>query len=256
MDLFVSRKQDVLEEIRAPELEPGLKGTCRVSEEEESTDFKLAILASLHPNCDKETLLEALLWSDGLVQQASDSLKQKYTPSSRKIPATFSIGRQSSLSSYAVAPTENDKPVKKSLTKKGRIVHLYRSEDIEAYAPCSIIHDFLPQEQANSLLQELLEETATYPRTTFQLFNKVVANKHTFCIYVDSWDEVKRQKNEYVYDGKKAEVCLVIPSHAACPMFQKCTQIYLDSCVLVTHYRTSAAVSPKCAKPPPKSKRL
>ncbi|KAF2195167.1 hypothetical protein K469DRAFT_698727 [Zopfia rhizophila CBS 207.26] len=204
MDAYVSRKRRRIsgpEKVRTPEPEPDIQGANK-DVEEESTDFKLAVLASLHPNHNEETLLEALLISDGSVEMASDALKYDSTISPRKKQV---IGYQSSLSSYRIGPAENGGPAKKTLTKKGKTVHLYTPEDIEAHTPCSMIHNFLPPEEADVLLQELLDESPTYQRGTFKLFDKVVTSKSTFCFYVDSWDEAERQKTEYIYDGKKVD---------------------------------------------------
>lgn len=173
-------------------------------EEEECTDFKLALLVSLHPTLDEATLLEALLASDGSVEQASEWLTEKKPIPLRKRPAA-SIGYQSSLMSYRLT-TQRVGPANKSLVKKGATLHLYSPEDIEAHTPCSIIHNFLPSKQAEALLLQLLEETPTYQKLEFKLFDRVVCSPHTFCFYVNSLAEVEEQKTNYIYDGRKIEV--------------------------------------------------
>jgi hypothetical protein len=176
-------------------------------DEEESTDFKLALLASLHSTLDESTLLEALLASEGSVEQASEWLTQSNTTSPKKRPAKSSVGLQSSLSAYRISPREGGS-AKKQLVKKGQTLHLYSSEDIEAHTPCSIIHNFLPPKQADALLLQLLDEAHTYQSLEFKLFDKVVWSPHTFCFYVNSIAEAEEQKTEYIYDGRKVEVSL------------------------------------------------
>jgi hypothetical protein len=177
------------------------------AEEEESTDFKLALLASLHTDLSGEVLLEALLASDGSVEQASEALTQGCSKSPKKRPATSAIGYQSSLSSYRVGVSQNGGLSKRPLTRKGKTLYLYMPEDIEAHTPCSIIHNFLPIQQADALLLALLAETPTYSKLDFQLFERTVKSPHTFCFYVNSWDEAEEQKTQYIYDGRQVDVC-------------------------------------------------
>jgi hypothetical protein len=210
MDAFVSRKRRRVEE-------PSKLATQTLSlpedvpiQEEESTDFKLALLASLHSTLDETTLLEALLASEGSVERASEWLSQRNTIPPRKRSA---VGFQSSLSAYRISPAECG-PAKKQLVKKGQTLHLYSPADIEAHTPCSIIHNFLPAKQADALLLQLLDEAPTYQSLEFKLFDKVVWSPHTFCFYVNSLAEAEEQKTEYIYDGRKVEVSL--DSSSAC----------------------------------------
>ncbi|KAF7578695.1 hypothetical protein A1F97_11046 [Pyrenophora tritici-repentis] len=209
MDAFVSRKRKRIE----PEPEPKpATGATRILEhepgtqhEEEPTEFKLALLASLHPNLDEATLLETLLAADGSVEQASDYLNQPRTTSPRKRSTPATVGYQSSLSSYRITPLDGNPAKKSSAVKKGRTLSLYSPEDIEAHTPCSIIHNFLPPKQADALLSQLLEETPTYKTLEFKLFDRVVVTRSTFAFYVNSLEEAEEQKTEYVYDGRKIE---------------------------------------------------
>ena len=91
----------------------------------ESTDFKLAILASLHADKSQDVLLDYLLAYNGSVDDASNALS---TPTKEDTPRKRSaVGYQSSLSSYATKnPIVNEQSAtSKLLTKKGRTLHLY-----------------------------------------------------------------------------------------------------------------------------------
>ncbi|KAF1963234.1 hypothetical protein CC80DRAFT_530144 [Byssothecium circinans] len=192
MDAFVSRKRRRVEPAKVTHQEDA----------EESTDFKLAVLASLHPSIDESTILEALLASDGIVKQASDVLapctSQPSTP--RKRP----VGYQSSLSAFGVTPIRTAL-AKKPLVQKGKTLHLYCPEDVEKFTPCSLLLNFLPTDQADALLLELLGEAPSYSSLEFKLFDKVVKSPHSFGFYVNSLADVQRQKTEYIYDGRKVE---------------------------------------------------
>lgn len=52
----------------------------------------------------------------------------------------------------------------------------------------------------------MLEETPTYGRETFKLFDRVVESPHSICFYVDSWEEAGRYKNDYIYNGSRITV--------------------------------------------------
>lgn len=239
MDAFVSRKRKRTEAPRPLEPSPIVQRNPTSEQEEESTDFKLALLASLHANADETTLLEALLASDGSVERASTCLAESTLASPRKRSANAAVGYQSSLSLYRLN-SDSGGSTKKPLVKKGKTLYLFSPEDIEQHTPCSIIHNFLPPQQANALLQQLLDETPTYQALEFKLFDRVVTSPHTFCFYVNSLAEAEEQKTEYVYDGRKIEV----------------GQADLSATITrLTLHRTSAKASPKCSKPYPKSKK-
>jgi hypothetical protein len=203
MDAFVSRKRKWVGQPHKSGSDTSVRPL--ESAEEESTDFKLALLASLHPKLNQGTLLEALLAADGSVEQASECLSQPLVATPRKRPAPSTVGYQSSLSSYCIAPTSGAL-TKKPLVKKGKTLFLYNPKDIEAHTPCSIIHNFLPVKQADALLSQLLEDASTYERFEFKLFDRVVLSPHTYSFYVNSLEEAERQKTEYIYNGGQIEV--------------------------------------------------
>ncbi|KAF6227710.1 hypothetical protein HO173_012040 [Letharia columbiana] len=209
MEAFISRKRPKtspntsgIQENPSPQSKP------LPNEDEGSTDLKLATLSSLFPTVDQATLLDLLVSADGSVEAVFDSLSGKpEVGSPRKRPAA-SVGYQTSLSAFRrVGNAEPGSPAAKRrvLTKKGQTLHLYTPEDIAAHTPCSIIHNFLPAQEADNLLRELLEEAPTFERQTFKLFDNVVQSPHSACFYVDSLEERERQKTEYLYNGSYLE---------------------------------------------------
>jgi len=177
---------------------------------DEPTDVKLAMLSSLHPGVDQETLLDLLLAHDGSVQATSQALRESWR--SVKKAGSGSVVAQTSLRSFAIDAacpgTLGEGPSKKArlLSKKGTTLHLYDPKDISEYTPCTIIHNFLPQDEANHLLVELLEESKTFEKITFKLFDNVVSSPHTSSFYVRSYDELNQQMHEYVYNGARLTV--------------------------------------------------
>ena len=171
-------------------------------EEEESTDLKLATLASLYPGHSHEALLEALIAANGSINAVCQALRPSAKELLHKRPSV--IGIQTSLASFRATPDSEEGAMQKKpkiLTKKGQTLHLYSAEDIAEHTPCSIVHNFLPPEEADELLKELLLEATTFERQIFKLFDNVVQSPHSACFYVDSLEEQKRQKTEYLYNG-------------------------------------------------------
>lgn len=201
MDAFVTRKKR--------KSSPGVHSSGNNDNDdaqEESTDVKLAILSSLHPSIDQETLLDILLAHDGNVETTSQILKARLP---RKSGTGNTVAAQSSLRSFTVntassIPLPPKRP--KLLSKKGQTLHLYDPVDISEHTPCTIIHNFLPPEEADSLLRELLEESKSFEKITFKLFDNVVSSPHTSGFYVGSHKELQEQKYEYVYNGSRMTV--------------------------------------------------
>ncbi|RCI09801.1 hypothetical protein L249_4031 [Ophiocordyceps polyrhachis-furcata BCC 54312] len=164
-------------------------------QDDEPTEIKLALLASLYPDVEQEMLLDVLAAHQGSVDQAAASLSTK---KKKKTTTTTGIGQQSSLRKYAATKT-----TKRLKANKGTTLHLYDPEDVAEYTPCTIIHDFLPQEDADSLLRELLAEAESFERSTFKLFDNVVSSPHTTAFFVESLDEVRSQRDDYYYNGAK-----------------------------------------------------
>lgn len=168
----------------------------------EDTDFKLAVLASLHPDKGQDVLLDYLLAYNGSVEEASTAINAPETasPARKRSAAT---GYQSSLASFATSKEGSVQipAPRRQLTKKGQTLHLYTPEAIENNTPCSIIHNFLPAADADSLLRELLEEAPAFRRDVFQLFDRAVESPHSMGFYVDTPQEIKQQKDQYAYNG-------------------------------------------------------
>lgn len=211
MDAFVSRQKRK----RSPSLESKKPSPTKTTTEEisslsapddESTDFKLALLSSLHPSLDQQLLLDVLLGHEGSVEEASASLASPTSTPKKKSAAT---GYQSSLSGFVKSRDNTESPAKKLLSRRGKTLHLYSPADVAQHTPCTIIHNFLPAQEANDLLKELLAEALTFERQTFKLFENVVQSPHTACYYVEGIEELRQQKTEYIYNGELLTVCFV-----------------------------------------------
>ncbi|CAK7199929.1 hypothetical protein SEUCBS139899_002616 [Sporothrix eucalyptigena] len=183
-------------------------------DEEDSTEIKLAILASLlnddsgTVDLDQNVLLELLLAHDGSVAAASEAFHNRPDKwkNKKKLKGLDGgsgsgvIGQQTSLRGVFASGGDNpSSPEKKVcpattlLSKRGRTLYLYDPVDVEAHTPCTLIHNFLPADMANDLLREMLAEAKTFGAPyTFKLFDQVVSSPHTSCFYLESAAEAKK----------------------------------------------------------------
>lgn len=201
MESFIKRKRKATP---ADDQETASDGHIEVADDE-PTEVKLAILSSLHPDFSQEALLDVLLEHNGSVAAASVSLSGPSTStallslSSSINKAANSVVSQTSLRNFATSHSVDGVPAPKKtklLSRKGTTLHLFDPDDIAEHTPCSIIHNFLPSDLANGLLTEMLEESKTFEKITFKLFDNVVSSPHTSSFYVDSHDEMRKQKIE------------------------------------------------------------
>ncbi|PHH69020.1 hypothetical protein CDD82_122 [Ophiocordyceps australis] len=179
--------------------------------QDETTEVKVALLASLHGDVDHETLLNLIVAHNGSVSQASLALQSRQAGATKdkasedKASEDNASGRrQQSLKRYATA-SDNGHGAKKPNVrwKKGSTLHLYDADDVSQHTPCSIIHNFLPAHEADELLRELLDEAKTFQKSTFKLFDQVVSSRHTSSFYVESYEALQGQKADYYYNGSK-----------------------------------------------------
>lgn len=201
MESFIKRKRKATP---ADDQKNDPDGPIEVADDE-PTEVKLAILSSLHPDFSQEALLDVLLEHDGSVASASVSLAGPGTSnsllslSSPSNKVANSVVSQTSLKNFATSHSVDGVPAPKKtklLSRKGATLHLFDPDDIAEQTPCSIIHNFLPPDLANGLLTEMLEESKTFEKITFKLFDNVVSSPHTSSFYVDSHDEMRKQKIE------------------------------------------------------------
>lgn len=221
MEAFLTRPKRKSTHVNpTPEPEPSHE------EVEESTEIKLAMLSSLHPLVEQETLLDVLLAHDGSVSQASESLKA-FRPAARKSAV---IGHQRSLRQYTNSATTGDDgssspSKKKAKSKRGSTLHLYDPEDVAEHTPCTIVHNFLPAELADELLRELLHEAESFEKITFKLFDNIVSSPHTSCLFLESYEEIQEQKHDYYYNGGMLNVSVAFVLTARI-LFQQPESLY------------------------------
>lgn len=202
---YDAQKKDLEREAVKPEYQPVQehKKDDKAQHDEEPTELKLARLISLFPDIDEAVLLDVLVSYEGCVEAATACLDARRD--SKRETSTSIPGIQTSLLSTFQSTTSNTSTASsgwsKPLTKRGKTLHLYSPEDIAKHTPCSIIHNFLPAEEANALLTELLEEAKTFQPDTFQLFDKTVISPHTSKLYVSTDYELRQQTEQYVYNG-------------------------------------------------------
>ncbi|GAO48610.1 hypothetical protein SAICODRAFT_31046 [Saitoella complicata NRRL Y-17804] len=198
--------------------------------EEEDTDTKLAILASIltETSTSPEELLELLLQADGSVEKAVENHLDKYIgqpsatgkrkplekqnsimdhfggpPSPKRLKASSELvsGASGSFDGPDVASmlkwTESAERKKREFEKP---LHVYLPEHLESLAPCTLHLNFLPPDLAKRLTQRLLDESKTWKSNQFRLFDKTVSSPHTTCFYVE--DGKDWVSGGFSYNGK------------------------------------------------------
>jgi hypothetical protein len=205
VDNYEESKLEPGEDLKSQIKDEELQQSVPADEDGESTELKLAILASLHPDKSQEVLMDYLLAYNGEIEKVSEALSNaSETGVNKKRQHSAMNGYQSSIDKFAATTGDGNrssKPVAKSLVKKGKTLHLYSPAEIERYTPCSLIHNFLPQALAASLLDEMLAESATYLRNDFQMFERTVTTNHTWRLYLDDPSSVESQQSALQYDG-------------------------------------------------------
>ncbi|KAK6331374.1 hypothetical protein TWF730_004456 [Orbilia blumenaviensis] len=169
-------------------------------EEEESTDFKLALLSSLQPTLPPETLLELLLTCNGSVSEAAELASS----SSSKKQST-SIPTQSSISTFLSA-SESDSSTRKipfplPAIPKFKTLHLTTPSQVPFYAPATLHPSFLTPEIANQLLLECLAEVPSFGKYEFRLFERNVSSPHTASFFVRDEVMAAQHRRGYMYNG-------------------------------------------------------
>lgn len=206
MDAFVFRKRPRLAPDNAPPRSPP------DTPDEGSTEMKLALLLSVCPDRSQEFLLDILVSCGGSVEGASSVISAQQQSSPEPGPGTgpetkkrgSSPAIQTSLLSYMTTSKQPSSPRKKQQqppTKKGRTIHLFTPESIAAHTPCTLLPNYLPPNQANTLLSELLHESHHFSRPHFQLFDRTVQSPHSASVYVSTPEEYHQQTAEYTYGG-------------------------------------------------------
>ncbi|KAL4873904.1 hypothetical protein BDV12DRAFT_159836 [Aspergillus spectabilis] len=196
MDRYVSRKRP---------RSPVESQSAAPDDDNASTDIKLAQMLSLFPDTSQDTLLDILVSCSGSVETAIITLtEQKHlqfaTPKRPKTtPGASASAIQTSLTSHIGTPKSSLKRPKP--VQKGKTLYLFAPEDVSAHTTCTIIHNFLPAEQANALLLELLDESRHFSRYQLQIFERTVESPHSTCVYVSTPEEQALHTNDYTYGG-------------------------------------------------------
>ncbi|CAG8659057.1 6842_t:CDS:1 [Dentiscutata heterogama] len=116
-----------------------------------------------------------------------------------KIPAEITVNQQTSVNLNDALKWPPSLTNSRSFKKSPRRIiqpalQLFRPQDISEKTPCTLIHDVLPKELANSLLKVMLKESETWHRNQWWLFERLVTSPRTSSFYISN--EVKN-----IYDG-------------------------------------------------------
>ncbi|RPA77069.1 hypothetical protein BJ508DRAFT_417284 [Ascobolus immersus RN42] len=198
MDLKPQKRQ------RLDENSPPLEANGNETDDGLDTDTKIAILLSLRPTIGTEQALDILVSNNGSLEESMRDMERSGSstvrlPKKQKVAIT-----QSAISTFI--PGFKSQQVRPP--PKGKTLHLYTADSIASLTPATLLPSFLPAQDAEDLLRELLDEAKTFDNPgKFRLFERTVSSPHTFCLFVRDAQEKQRAESEnggWFYRGGRA----------------------------------------------------
>ncbi|KAF9951620.1 hypothetical protein BGZ72_006910 [Mortierella alpina] len=157
----------------------------------------------------KQRLIQPRL--DAFLPSTPASLASQSSPSSLSLqPSSTS---HSPVESTAHLPSLNDRlrwrdtvddstPSSQSHNRPKPLV-LYNPEDVAKHCPCTLIFNVLDKDLATRLLGVMLEDSETWNRNRWWLFERMVESPHKTSYFVDQ--DVEDEVGQWTYNGKKQD---------------------------------------------------
>ncbi|CAO3565084.1 unnamed protein product [Mortierella alpina] len=142
-----------------------------------------------------------------LASQSSQS-----SSSSLSLQPPSSTSHHGSVESTAHLPSLNDRlrwrdtaddSTPSSLSHRPKPLVLYNPEDVAKHCPCTLIFNVLDKDLATRLLGVMLEDSETWNRNRWWLFERMVESPHKTSYFVD--DDVEDEVGQWTYNGKKQD---------------------------------------------------
>ncbi|CAG8524256.1 15557_t:CDS:1 [Acaulospora colombiana] len=114
------------------------------------------------------------------------------------------FGKTTNLNEILKWPPSSGKTLKVKARNIKPVLQLYHPHDVSERTPCTLIHDVLPKDLANSLLKVMLKESETWQRNQWWLFERMVTSSHTSSFYTSA-EVDKVYDGEVYYNGKRTE---------------------------------------------------
>jgi|SRR6185312_7361769 len=112
------------------------------------------------------------------------------------------ISVQSQETPYSINNALKWSPGSTTARKNLPVLLLHDPVDVSHHTPCTLLLNVLPQELATSLLLKCLEESPSWYKYEWYLFDRLVQSTHTSAFYVRKGEGDKRD-DEYYFNGKK-----------------------------------------------------
>ncbi|KAF9279591.1 hypothetical protein BGZ68_007813 [Mortierella alpina] len=157
----------------------------------------------------KQRLIQHRL--DAFLPSQSSQSSQSSSPSSSLSLQPSSVS-QSSVESTAHLPSLNDRlrwrdtaddSTPSSLSNRPKPLVLYNPEDVAKHCPCTLIFNVLDKDLATRLLGVMLEDSETWNRNRWWLFERMVESPHKTSYFVDK--DVEDEVGQWTYNGKKQD---------------------------------------------------
>ncbi|KAG5437035.1 hypothetical protein PCANB_001311 [Pneumocystis canis] len=190
------------------------------NDDNNDTEMKLSLLISVFPDNSPEMLLEKLVENDGSVEDTlniclnscfENKKTSKRLKKQKKIDEFIEkheykrkcalLNKESSKVSWPIK-MKWDNSIKTLKREKACVLHLYLSEQIAKLTPCTLISNVLPCNLANSLLLKMIEESKTWRRNEFRLFERNIVSPCKSCYYF-YFDENDPLEQKFFHNGSE-----------------------------------------------------
>lgn len=91
-----------------------------------------------------------------------------------------------------------------SSTSRIKPLILYNPEDVAKNCPCTLLFNVLPKDLSNSLLKVMLEDSETWNRNRWWLFERIVESPHKTSYFADREDDLEEVAG-WTYNGRKQD---------------------------------------------------
>ncbi|GJJ71923.1 hypothetical protein EMPS_04280 [Entomortierella parvispora] len=122
-----------------------------------------------------------------------------------------------------------------SSTPRIKPLILYKPEDVAKNCPCTLIFNVLPKDLSNRLLKVMLEDSETWNRNRWWLFERMVESPHKTSYFADREDDLEEVAG-WTYNGRKQD-----PPRQFLPEMNEAKMIVRD---IVNDLRKSRTIHP------------
>ncbi|KAF9980003.1 hypothetical protein BGZ75_008997 [Mortierella antarctica] len=155
------------------------------------------------PSTPAASLASIVSQSSQASSPSSSSSLLSLRPSSTSHSAVESTAHLPSLNDRLRWRDTADDSIPSSISHRPKPLVLYNPEDVAKHCPCTLIFNVLDKDLATRLLGVMLEDSETWNRNRWWLFERMVESPHKTSYFVDQ--DVEDEVGQWTYNGKKQD---------------------------------------------------